>query len=547
MIGANGYRRRVAFLALAGFLLGAAGVVRGQTEPSPLPEPSLSLIVRGGRVFDGGGNPWVRADIGVRGERIVAVGDLSELTAVEEIDATGLYVAPGFIDAHSHAAAGLVSEERSGAATLLYQGLTTVVINPDGGGEIDMVAQRAALLSHGIGVNVAQMIGHGTVRGEVLGMQDRAPTVAEQALMTGIVGEAMQEGAFGLSSGLFYTPGSYAELEEVIELAHTVSQHGGVYAAHIRDESDYTIGVVAAVEEVIRVAREARIPGIVTHIKALGPGTWGASAAIVERIAAARADGVEMYADQYPYEASSTGLSAALLPRWSQAGGSEAQARRFSDRQTHARIRQAMRDNLARRGGADRMQFTGGGPAMEGRTLQSLADEQGADPIDVAIEIISGGLPGSIISFNMHTDDLRALMTQPWTMTSSDGGLPPFGEGKPHPRSYGTYPRKIRKYVLEEGFVTLPAAIRSMTSLPASVFRIADRGVIRPGAFADVVVFDLQRITDRATYTEPHQYAEGLVHALVNGIAALREGEPTGAKSGAVLRRNGSPEMRPQP
>ena len=364
--------------------------------------------------------------------------------------------------------------------------------------------------------------------------------------MKAIVRKAMEEGAFGLSSGLFYAPGSYAELAEVIELAHTAARHGGVYAAHIRDESDYTIGVVAAVDEVIRVAREAGIPGVVTHIKVLGPEIWGESATLVERIDAARADGVEIYADQYPYEASSTGLSSALLPRWSQAGGSQAQARRFADRETHARIRQAMRDNLARRGGADRIQFTGGGPEMEGRTLQSLADQQGEDPIDVAIEIISGGLPGSIISFSMYTDDLRTLMAQPWTMTSSDGGVPPFGIGRPHPRSYGTYPRKIRKYVLEEGFITLPAAIRSMTSLPATAFRIADRGFIRPGAFGDIVVFDLDRITDRGTYTDPHQYAEGLVHVLVNGTAALRDGEPTGAKPGVVLRRNSLLETRPE-
>jgi N-acyl-D-aspartate/D-glutamate deacylase len=526
-------------------MLAAATVaaVRGAPKSSKLP---LDLIIHGGRVFDGSGNPWIRADVGVRGERIVAVGDLSAAAADDEIDAAGLYVAPGFIDVHSHALAGLVDEERSGAATLLYQGLTTVVINPDGSGGLDIAAQRAALLAHGIGVNVAQMVGHGTVRGEVLGMEDRTPTGDELALMKAFVRKAMEEGAFGLSSGLFYAPGSYAELAEVIELAHTAARHSGVYAAHIRDESDYTVGVVAAVDEVIRVAREANIPGVVTHIKVLGPKLWGESATLVERIDAARADGVEMYADQYPYEASSTGLSSALLPRWSQAGGSRAQARRFADRETHARIREAMRDNLARRGGADRIQFTSGGAEMEGRTLQSLADQQGEDPIDVAIEIISGGLPGSIISFNMHTDDLRTLMAQPWTMTSSDGGVPPFGIGRPHPRSYGTYPRKIRKYVLEEGFITLPAAIRSMTSLPASAFRIADRGFIRPGAFGDIVVFDLDRITDRATYTDPHQYAEGLVHVLVNGTAALRDGEPTGAKPGVVLRRNSVSETRPE-
>ncbi len=521
-----------------------SGAVMGTHAESSQFGRSLDLIIRGGRVFDGSGNPWARADVGVRGDRIVEVGDLSAAGASTEIDATGLYVAPGFIDVHSHSTAGLVDEQRSGAATLLYQGVTTVVINPDGGGDLDVAAQRSALLAHGLGVNVAQMIGHGSVRASALGMDDRAPTASELAEMKSIVRASMEQGAFGLSSGLFYTPGSYAELEEVIELAKVVATSGGVYAAHIRDEADYSIGVVAAVEEVIRVAREAGIPGVVTHIKALGPNVWGESETLVERIDAARAEGVEMYADQYPYEASSTGLSSALLPRWSQAGGSDAQARRFADRETRTRIRAAMIDNLARRGGADRIQFTGGGSDMEGRTLQSLADQQGAHPVDVAIEIISGGLPGSVISFNMHTEDVRVLMVQPWTMTSSDGGLPPFGVGRPHPRSYGTYPRKIRKYAIDEGFVTLPTAIRSMTSLPATAFRIADRGAIRPGAFGDVVVFDPDRITDRATYTEPHQYSEGVVHVLINGSMTLRDGEPTGVKAGTVLRRNRLPERR---
>ncbi|HJO05250.1 MAG TPA: amidohydrolase family protein [Acidobacteriota bacterium] len=538
MAGATPLRLGVESRAVGWLMLAVGAFAAGWVPPQASDGPPLDLIIRGGRLFDGSGNPWIRADVGIRDHRIAIVGDLTGTDAEDEIDAAGLYVAPGFIDVHSHAAAGLVTEDRSDAAMLLHQGITTVVINPDGGGDTDLAAQRAGLLEYGLGVNVAQMIGHGTVRGAVLGMEDRAPTADEMARMAMIVRRAMQGGAFGLSSGLFYTPGSYAELDEVIELGKVVAEFGGAYGAHIRDEADYTIGVVAAVDEVIEVARQARIAGVVTHVKALGPNVWGEAETIVARVDAARGEGVEVYADQYPYEASSTGLSSALLPRWSQAGGGDAQARRFADRETHARIRAAMVDNMARRGGAERIQFTGGGAAMEGRTLQSLAEQQGTDPIDVAIEIIRGGLPGSVISFNMHADDVRTLMMQPWTMTSSDGGLPPFGVGKPHPRSYGTYPRKIRKYVLEEGFVSLPAAIRSMSSLPAAAYRVADRGFIRAGAFGDIVVFDLDLITDRATYTDPHQYSEGLVHVLVNGKAALRDGRPTGTKAGIVLRRN---------
>jgi N-acyl-D-aspartate/D-glutamate deacylase len=264
---------------------------------------------------------------------------------------------------------------------------------------------------------------------------------------------------------------------------------------------------------------------------------WGESVTIVEHIEAARAEGVEMYADQYPYDASSTGLSAALLPRWSQAGGSAALAQRFADPDTRARIRAAMVQNLARRGGADRLQFTGGGAGMEGRTLQDLADEQGIDPVDVAMELLSSGGGGGVISFNMQEDDIHRLMVQPWTMTASDGSLPRFGAGMPHPRGYGTFPRKIRKYVVEDSVVSLPDAVRSMTSLPATVFRIRDRGALRSGAYADVVVFDLDRLTDRATFMRPHQYSEGIVHVLVNGRVALRDGELSGTMAGEVLQR----------
>ncbi len=506
----------------------ASKPTRGQQE--------YDVIIRGGRILDGSGNPWFIADVGIWGDRVLAIDDLSGAAALVVLEATGLYVAPGFIDVHSHAAGGLTAADRSDARTLINQGVTTIVANPDGRSP-DIQEQRYALVEHGLGVNVAQMVGHGSTRDVVIGMEDRQATSAELNRMRDIVRNGMDAGAFGLSSGLFYAPGNYAELSEVIALAEVVAEYGGVYSSHIRDEADYSIGVVAAVDEVIEVAREAGIPGVVTHIKVLGPNVWGESRTVIEHIRQARTDGVEMYADQYPYEASSTGLSAALLPRWSQAGGAAALAARFADPETRARIRQAMVENLARRGGADRIQFTGGGQGIEGRTLQDLADEQGVEPIDVSIELLTSGGGDGIISFNMHPDDLHAFMVQPWTMTSSDGGLPRFGAGVPHPRAYGTFPRKIRKYVLDDTVVSLEQAIRSMTSLPATSFRIRDRGALRFGAYADVVVFDLDRITDRATYADPHQYSEGVVHVLVNGRLALLDGEMTGSMSGKVLRR----------
>ncbi|MCY3547676.1 MAG: amidohydrolase family protein, partial [Gemmatimonadetes bacterium] len=293
--------------------------------------------------------------------------------------------------------------------------------------------------------------------------------------------------------------------------------------------------VLAAVEEVIDVSRQSGITGVVTHIKALGPPVWGTAAAMVERIEAARAEGLSVYADQYPYLASATGLSAALLPRWSQAGGSAAFAERVADPDTNMRIREAMVENLARRGGADRIQFRRfeADPAIEGRLLSDLATERDADAIDVALELILQGGP-SIVSFNMSEEDLLTLMTREWTMTSSDGGLPLFGVGVPHPRSYGAFARKIGVFVFQDRVMSLEAAVRSMTALPAEVMGMEDRGRIEEGLVADLVVFS-DYFKDNATFTEPHQLSSGVVHLFVGGEAAILNSAFTGARAGQVL------------
>lgn len=501
-------------------------------------EAAYDIVIRNGRLLDGTGTPWVRADVAVVGDRIVAVGDLSGARARRTIDATGLYVAPGFIDTHTHAASGLASRELSPAHPLLAQGITTAFVNPDGGGATDLTAQRAELLEHGLGVNVAQLIPHGSVRRAVVGSDDRAATADELDRMRRLVRAGMEAGGFGLSTGLFYTPGSFASTEEVIELAREAARYGGVYQSHIRDEADYDVGVVAAVDEVIRVAREAELPGIVTHIKVLGPRVWGYSSALVHRIERAREAGVEVFADQYPYEASATSLSAALVPQWALDGGRSAFLRRLDDPALRDSLAAGMADNLDRRGGADRIQFRRhrADPSVEGRTLAAVAGERGVDPVRAAMDLLREGGP-AIVSFNMHPNDVRTLMRQPWTMTASDGALVPWGEGVPHPRGYGSFARKIRKYVVEEGVVDLATAIRSMTHMPATVYRLEDRGVIRRGALADVVVFDLERIDDPSVYTDPHQLAEGMVHVLVNGVPAVEDGGFTDAMTGRVLTR----------
>jgi len=520
--------RRV-FLVLALILL--------PTSPAAGQE-AFDVIIRNGKVFDGTGNPWFLADVAFRGGRIAAIGELSHAMAPFEVDATGLFVAPGFIDTHTHAGGGLATPELSHARPLLAQGLTMILANPDGRSPLDLAAQREALLRDGLGVNVGQMVGHGSLREAVIGMEDRFATDAEIAEMQKLLRAGMEEGAWGFSAGPFYTPGSYSDTREHVELAKVAAEYGAPYQSHVRDEADYTVGVIAAVEEVITVSRESGVPGVFTHAKVLGPRVWGFSQAIVHRIERAREEGVQIYADQYPYPASATGLSAALLPRWSQVGGSDSLRARLNDPATLARIREEMVENLDRRGGADRIQFRRfvQDTSIEGRLLSEVAAERGMDPLDLAIDLFKVGSPG-IVSFNMHDNDIANFMTQHWTMTSSDGDLVPWMEGVPHPRSYGSFPRKIRHYALDEGLIELAFAIRSMTSLPAQVYRIPDRGLLREGMAADVVVFDLATIRDKATFTEPHQLSEGMVHVFVNGQAAIRDGEFTGVLAGEVLRK----------
>jgi len=504
------------------------------------------LVIRNGRVLDGTGTPWYLADVAIRGDRIVAVGRVGDAPTRRTIDAGGRYVTPGFIDPHSHSGPGLATAALSEGRPLLAQGITTTFVNPDGGGPTDLVKQRGELMADGLGPNVAMLVPHGSVHGEVLGAEDRLPTAAELERMKAMVRAGMEAGGFGLSSGLFYFPGSFAKTEEVVELAKVVAPYGGVYTSHIRDEGDYTVGVVASVDEVIRVARDAGVPGIVTHIKVLGPRVWGYSAALVKRIARAREQGVQVWADQYPYTASQTGLTAALVPRWVEVGGHEAMVGRLRDPQVWPRVRAEMAENLDRRGGADRIQFVRfePDPSIEGKTLQAVAAARGVDVLEAARDIVAGGEAG-IVSFNMDPADVELLMRQPWTMTCTDGDLVLPGEGVPHPRGYGAFVRKIQQYVVDEGVLDLATAVRSMTYTPATVLGVQDRGILRPGAYADVLVFDPTNLQDVATYTDPHQLAQGMDWVVVNGKVAREDGRFTGALSGTVLNQLRGPLTRP--
>ena len=404
---------------------------------------------------------------------------------------------------------------------------------------MNLVQQKKDLLANGLGINAIPLIGHGSVRQEVLGMEDRLATSSEMEEMKALVKQGMEDGAYGISTGPFYSPGSFSNTTELVELSKVVAAYKGVYTSHIRDESNYTVGLVAAVEEVIEISRKANLPAVVTHIKALGPPVWGYSEAVIQRIERARTAGLEIYADQYPYIASATGLGAALLPRWAQSGGRDSLLSRFNTPQIRQRLKEDMEQNLARRGGAARIQFRYYSPdnTVEGKNLQEMAAQWNLSPIDAAIEMLKKSNVG-IVSFNMQESDVHNFMQQPWTMTCSDGSFPKWGEGVPHPRAFGTFPRKIHHYVVEKKIMGLAAAIRSMTSLPAQVFKIENRGLIKKGGIADIVIFDLSKIKDKATFTEPYQLAEGVDYVFVNGKAAIFEGKRTNILNGKVLLKN---------
>ncbi len=500
---------------------------------------TFDVIIRGGRVLDGTGAPWRYADVALNGDRIATVGFIdAAATARTVVDARGLYVAPGFIDPHSHAGPALAKRELAGAEPLVAQGVTTVLINPDGGGPPELGPQLAAIAQAGPGVNAVPMIGHNGVRIAVLGYENRAPTDAELEKMCALVRAAMQGGAFALSSGPFYTPGNFSKTDELVALAKVAAEFGGFYTSHIRDEGDYGIGLVSAVDEVITVAREAKLPGVVTHIKALGPHVWGLSAEVIKHIDAARAAGVEVWADQYPYDASSTGLGAALLPPWAQEGGTGALRARLANPEQRVRIRTEMLANLDRRAGPGALMFRRftPDPSIEGNRLNAVALERGLEPVDLAIALLQKGSP-DIISFNMRDDDVVAFMRQPWTMTCSDGDLVKFGEGVPHPRGYGTFPRKLKLYAIERGVISLERAVQSMTSQPAAIFHVKDRGEVRSGAFADLAIFDAAALRETSTYEKPHAIAEGMRWVFVNGRAAIVDGRFLDVRAGRVLSR----------
>jgi N-acyl-D-amino-acid deacylase len=517
----------------------AAVLLCGAAAPSSA-QQRYDVLIRGGTVVDGTGAAGYAADVAIAGDRIALVSrtPIDPDLARRVLDARGRIVAPGFIDAHAHVED---LDERPLAESFLRQGVTTVVYAPDGGmPSIPLREHMERLRAAGHAPNTTFFAGHNTIRSHVMGSANRAPTAAELEQMKVLVREAMQDGAIGLSTGLRYVPGIYSTTDEVIALAQVAAQAGGIYASHMRDEG---AGSLEAVREVIRIAREGGLPGQVSHHKLMGQPQWGQSVQTLALVDSARASGLDVTIDQYPYDATSTG-TAVLFPSWALAGGGDSLRARLADPATRARIEQGIRETIVEeRGGGElsriRIARYGPNPAWNGKTFADIAAERGRQPdmdfaVELAIEIqTAGGASG--VWHVVHEDDIRRIMRHPWTMVSSDGGIGVPGHGHPHPRNYGAHARLLGRYVREWNVLTLEEAIRKMTSLPAARIAQPDRGRLEDGAYADVVVFDAETIIDRATYEDPHQFAVGVDHVLVNGIPVVLDGSLTGEKPGRIL------------
>ena len=497
-------------------------------------QQSVDILIQGGQLIDGTGTTEARpADVGIQGDRIVFIGDAAKakIKAARTIKAQGLIVSPGFIDPHAHVFEDLSDTRRKTNENYLRQGVTTVVAGNDGAGPFNIKTAIDKWKTSGIGTNAVLLVGYGSVRREVLGMSAKAPTPEQLDSMRGLVKKAMEEGAFGFSTGLFYTPQNFGTTEEVIELAKVAAKYDGIYDSHIRDESTYSIGLLGAIEETIRIGRESGIRVHISHIKALGVDIWGKSADAIALIRKARAEGVRITADQYPYTASGSSLHASLLPPWSQEGGQARLIERLNDAAQLAKIEQETAENMRRRGGADSFLLLSPRDAtIRNKRLGEVAKAWKVTPVEAALRIIRNGGSG-VASFNMSEDDIEAFMKEDWVMTCSDGS-------SGHPRKYGTFPRKIRKYVMDRKVIPLHTAIHRSSGLTADTFQIANRGRIVNGAFADVIVFDPATIRDTATYEEPEKLAVGMRWVFVNGRAAIEDGKYTGVLEGKALGRS---------
>jgi len=524
-------------------LVGAAACISLSAQIQP-----YDLLLRNGRIVDGTGATWYRGDVAIRGDLIVDVAPSIDAPAARTIDVAGRVIAPGFIDIHTHARRGIFDVPT--APNYVRQGVTTLIEGPDGSSPLPLAPFLARLDALRKSANIGAFIGQGSIRLAVVGDSDRRATADEIGHMRVLVEQGMKDGAFGMSTGLFYVPGTFTPTEEVIELAQVAGRFGGIHISHQRDDASR---VVQSVRETIAIGENGGLPTQITHHKVIGRANWGKSLETLRLVDEARVRGVDTTIDQYPYTASSTSIAAALLPAWALEGGRQTTLARLKDPGTRARIKS---ESLAmirdERGGGDpqnvQLANCGFDPSLAGKTLADVMRQRQLPPsLDSAADttmwiVEQGGCQG--IFHAMSDEDLERIIRHPATMIASDGEVPTFGESNPHPRSYGTFARVLAVYVREKKILTLEDAVRKMSSFPAARLGLADRGLLRPGMKADIAVFDPARVRDLATYAQPHQYAEGFSHVIVNGKVVFEDGAMTAARPGWVLYgrgRGGSP------
>jgi len=504
------------------------------------PQPAqYDLLLRNGRIVDGTGSPWYRGDVAIARDAIAAIAPSIDAPATRTIDVHGQVIAPGFIDIHTHARRGIFKVPT--ADNYVRQGVTTLMEGPDGSSPLPLAPFLAELEALQKTPNIGLFVGQGSVREAVIGTTNRAATPEEIQKELALVEQAMKDGAFGLSTGLFYVPGTFTPTEEVIELARVAGRYGGMHESHQRDEASKLID---SVKETIRIGEEGHLPTHISHAKAMGVANWGKSEEMLRLVDEARARGVDVTLDQYPYTASSTSVAAALMPAWLLEGGNQQALARLKDPATRAKAKLEVIDRIKNeRGGGDpkNVQFASCGfdPSLNGKTLADATHrrdmmETVENAAETAMWIVEkGGCSG--IFHAISEDDIGRILKHPATMIGSDGEVPIFGQANPHPRSYGTFARVLGVYVREKHVLTLEDAIRKMTAFPAARLRLTDRGVLRPGMKADIAVFDPATVRDKATYDNPHQYAEGFSTVIVNGKVVFENGAMTRERPGRVL------------
>ncbi len=500
-----------------------------------VPAPrTIDLVITNGQVIDGTGAPARVAEIGVDGDRILYIGQRPRgITARRTLDATDLTVTPGFIDPHTHSGpdARAPDAAKRQLANHLLQGVTSIAIGNDGGGEADIATLFARLSANPTGPNVASFTGFGEIRLKVVGNRDRAPTTAELDTMKGHVARAMCDGALGLSAGLYYAPQSFAKTQEVAALAAIAGRHNGIYETHLRDEGSASIGLIPAIDEAIAIARQGRLPLHIAHIKALGADVQGMAPKVIAHIAAAQQSGVTITADQYPWEASSTALAAALVPRWAQDGGAPAMVTNLKT--LDARLRTGMAEQLRVRGGAHAILLVRG--PHKGQRLDVLAKQWQLDPLDAAARILIADPGTSIASFNMTQPDIDAFARQPWVVGSSDAT-------NGHPRRMGSFARGWRMFVRETKLMPPERFVQRSSAQTAAILGLPDRGTLAPGKFADIAILDARTYAERASYDRPDEPSTGVRYVLVNGRLAVDKGQLTGTLAGRPLPKPRQPE-----